>query len=91
MRLHSCHPQPPNKQPLCAPSSTPQPSQEDQPEKAAEHLRGFLQRFRVGEPPMTFPRAPPGTRPALPLVAGPVLAPAAAAGVAASQQPQLQP
>ncbi|GLC37763.1 hypothetical protein PLESTB_001474300 [Pleodorina starrii] len=46
---------------------------EDEPERAAEHLLGFLRRFRVGEPPLQFPRAPSGVRPVLPVVAGPVL------------------
>jgi len=46
--------------------------QEDEPERMAEHLLQFLKRFRIGEPPLAFPpRAPPGTRPALPIVAGP--------------------
>ncbi|GFR43760.1 hypothetical protein Agub_g4872 [Astrephomene gubernaculifera] len=53
---------------------------EDEPERAAEHLLGFLRRFRVGEPPLQFPRAPTGTRPSLPVVAGPVLGSGAAGG-----------
>lgn len=47
--------------------------QEDEPDRTAEHLLGFLKRFRVGEPPMVFPRAPTGIKPVLPVVAGPVL------------------
>ncbi|KAJ9533214.1 hypothetical protein QJQ45_018358 [Haematococcus lacustris] len=47
--------------------------QEDQAEATARHLADFLAHFRIGEPPMVLPRAPPGTRPVLPLVAGPVL------------------
>ncbi|KAG2453592.1 hypothetical protein HYH02_001810 [Chlamydomonas schloesseri] len=47
--------------------------QEDEPDRTAEHLLGFLKRFRVGEPPLTFPRPPAGTKPVLPVVAGPVL------------------
>ncbi|KAG2439223.1 hypothetical protein HXX76_004585 [Chlamydomonas incerta] len=47
--------------------------QEDEPDRTAEHLLGFLKRFRVGEPPLTFPRPPAGVRPVLPVVAGPVL------------------
>ncbi|GIL46545.1 hypothetical protein Vafri_3510 [Volvox africanus] len=46
---------------------------EDEPERASEHLIGFLRRFRVGEPPLQFPRAPTGVRPVVPVVAGPVL------------------
>jgi hypothetical protein len=46
---------------------------EDEPERAAEHLLGFLRRFRVGEPPLQFPRAPAGVRPVLPVVAGPTI------------------
>ncbi|KXZ52855.1 hypothetical protein GPECTOR_8g237 [Gonium pectorale] len=46
---------------------------EDEPERAAEHLLGFLKRFRVGEPPLQFPKAPAGTRPVLPVVAGPTI------------------
>lgn len=52
---------------------------EDEPLKAAEHLLAFLKRFRIGEPPMVLPRAPPGMRPVLPVAAGPLLAAAAAA------------
>ncbi|KAL6746134.1 Alpha/Beta hydrolase protein [Haematococcus lacustris] len=47
--------------------------QEDQAEATARHLADFLAHFRIGEPPMVLPRAPPGTRPVLPLVVGPVL------------------
>ncbi|EFJ40833.1 hypothetical protein VOLCADRAFT_77814 [Volvox carteri f. nagariensis] len=46
---------------------------EDEPDRAAEHLLGFLRRFRVGEPPLQFPRAPAGVRTLLPVVAGPTL------------------
>jgi protein phosphatase methylesterase 1 len=46
--------------------------QEDEPDKTAEHVRQFLQRFRIGEPPLTFPKASPGVRPVLPIVAGPL-------------------
>jgi protein phosphatase methylesterase 1 len=45
---------------------------EDEPEKVAECVLNFLKRFRVGEPPMTFPRAS-GVPPVLPLVGGPVV------------------
>lgn len=45
--------------------------QEDEPEETARHLGAFLHRFRVGEPPLRFPRAP-GARPMLPVVAGPL-------------------
>jgi hypothetical protein len=46
--------------------------QEDEPAATAEHLAAFLHRFRVGEPPLAIPRAPPGVRPVLPVVAGPL-------------------
>ncbi|KAF6253011.1 hypothetical protein COO60DRAFT_476829 [Scenedesmus sp. NREL 46B-D3] len=46
--------------------------QEDEPVKTAEHLQQFLHRFRIGEPPMVIPRAPPGVRAVLPLAAGPL-------------------
>ncbi|WIA30381.1 hypothetical protein OEZ86_000467 [Tetradesmus obliquus] len=46
--------------------------QEDEPGKTAEHLQQFLHRFRIGEPPMVIPRAPPGVRPVLPVAAGPL-------------------
>jgi len=49
--------------------------QEDESRATAEHLEGFLKRFRVGQPPMVIPRAPPGTARVLPVVAGPVLQP----------------
>lgn len=46
--------------------------QEDEADKTAESLLQFLHRFRVGEPPMQFPRAL-AARPVLPVVAGPPL------------------
>jgi protein phosphatase methylesterase 1 len=46
---------------------------EDEAGKAADALAQFLRRFRVGEPPLQFPRAGPGVRPVLPVVAGPTL------------------
>jgi protein phosphatase methylesterase 1 len=46
--------------------------QEDEPHQTAEVLLAFLKRFRVGEPPLQFPRAA-GVRPVLPVVAGPFL------------------
>ncbi|KAG2499014.1 hypothetical protein HYH03_003200 [Edaphochlamys debaryana] len=48
---------------------------EDEADRTADHLLAFLRRFRVGEGPLTFPKAPAGTRPVLPVVAGPVLVP----------------
>ena len=50
--------------------------QEDEADNTAAHLLQFLHRFRMGEPPLAigqFPRAPPGVRPVLPLVAGPLI------------------
>jgi protein phosphatase methylesterase 1 len=61
--------------------------QEDEPAKTAEHLAAFLHRFRVGEPPMAIPRAAPGVRPVLPVVAGPLL-PAGAGAAAAGGAPE---
>ncbi len=55
---------------------------EDEADKAAEHVAAFLKRFRVGQPPLTFPRAPPGTRPVLPVVAGPLMPGPGGAGAA---------
>ncbi|GBF94379.1 phosphatase methylesterase [Raphidocelis subcapitata] len=46
--------------------------QEDEPAKTAEHLAAFLHRFRVGEPPLALPRAPPGAPRVLPVAAGPL-------------------
>jgi protein phosphatase methylesterase 1 len=45
---------------------------EDDAEKMAETLSTFIKRFRVGKPPMLFPKAPPGIPVALPQVAGPL-------------------
>jgi protein phosphatase methylesterase 1 len=45
---------------------------EDEADKAAEHMVQFLKRFRVGEPPLQFPKAS-GVRPVLPVVAGPTM------------------
>ena len=53
--------------------------QEDEPDKTAEHVAAFLHRFRVGEPPMAIPRAA-GTRPVLPVVAGPLMPPGGGGG-----------
>jgi hypothetical protein len=47
--------------------------QEDEPRATAEHLAAFLHRFRIGEPPLAIPSAPPGVRLALPVAAGPLL------------------
>jgi protein phosphatase methylesterase 1 len=49
--------------------------QEDEAVKTAELMLQFLQRFRIGLPPLQFPKAPAGTKPVLPLVAGPALSP----------------
>jgi protein phosphatase methylesterase 1 len=46
--------------------------QEDEPDKTAEHVAQFLLRFRVGQPPLVFPKAGAGVRPVLPVVAGPL-------------------
>lgn len=46
--------------------------QEDEADKTAEHLLQFVKRFRVGEPPMQFPKAA-SVKPVLPVVAGPTL------------------
>lgn len=48
--------------------------QEDEPSQLSTHLLNFLHRFRIGEPPMQFPKAP-GCRPVLPIVAGPTMTP----------------
>mmetsp|Transcript_11780 Transcript_11780/g.30869 ORF Transcript_11780/g.30869 Transcript_11780/m.30869 type:complete len:85 (-) Transcript_11780:668-922(-) len=44
---------------------------EDEAVAAANHIRTFLQRFRVGEPPLVVPRPVTGLKPVLPVVAGP--------------------
>lgn len=44
--------------------------QEDESRAMADHLEQFLKRFRVGQPPMQIPCAPPGTARVLPVVAG---------------------
>lgn len=44
---------------------------EDEPEKTAEAVGGFLRRFRVGEPPLQLPKAPPDLPRVLPIPAGP--------------------
>lgn len=50
---------------------------EDEAGRTADQLLQFLKRFRVGEPPLTFPpRAAPGVRPVLPIPAGPLHEPA---------------
>mmetsp|Transcript_17840 Transcript_17840/g.38383 ORF Transcript_17840/g.38383 Transcript_17840/m.38383 type:complete len:374 (+) Transcript_17840:102-1223(+) len=48
---------------------------EDEADKTAEHLLQFLTRFRIGMPPMTFPKAPAGVQRVLPVVAGPAFQP----------------
>ena len=50
---------------------------EDEPQRTADAISTFLRRFRVGEPPVVLPRAPPGVPRALPIVAGPPCDPAA--------------
>jgi protein phosphatase methylesterase 1 len=45
---------------------------EDEAAKTADSLLQFATRFRIGEAPMQFPRAP-GARQVLPVVAGPAL------------------
>lgn len=45
--------------------------QEDEAAKTAEQILSFVQRFRIGMPPMQIPRAPLGVQRVLPVVAGP--------------------
>ena len=44
--------------------------QEDESTKVAEALGQFIQRFRIGQPPMAIPRAPVGTERVLPIAVG---------------------
>lgn len=46
--------------------------QEDEPEEVVQTVQAFVQRFRVGLPPLEIPRATPGLPPVLPQAAGPL-------------------
>lgn len=46
--------------------------QEDEPEEVAQTVQSFIQRFRIGLPPLAIPRATPGLPPVLPQSAGPL-------------------
>ena len=46
--------------------------QEDEADKMIETVSTFIKRFRVGQPPLTFPKAAPGLPPVLPQAAGPL-------------------
>lgn len=46
--------------------------QEDEPEEVAQSVQAFIQRFRIGLPPLEIPRATPGLPPVLPQAAGPL-------------------
>lgn len=43
---------------------------EDESEKMVETVATFIKRFRVGQPPLTFPKSAPGVPRVLPLAAG---------------------
>ena len=45
---------------------------EDDSAKMIETLSTFIKRFRVGQPPLTFPKSTPGLPPVLPQAAGPL-------------------
>lgn len=45
--------------------------QEDDAHATSAALDAFATRQRIGQPPLVIPRAPSGTRPVLPIVAGP--------------------
>lgn len=49
--------------------------QEDEPEEVTKTLEAFVQRFRIGLPPLEIPRATPGLPPVLPQAAGPLFHP----------------
>lgn len=45
---------------------------EDDPDKMVEVVSTFVKRFRIGAPPLTFPKSAPGVPPVLPQAAGPL-------------------
>jgi protein phosphatase methylesterase 1 len=45
---------------------------EDDSEKMIETVSTFIKRFRVGQPPLSFPKAAPGVPPVLPQAEGPL-------------------
>lgn len=45
---------------------------EDEADRMVDTIRTFIRRFRVGQPPLSFPKPTPGLAPVLPQAAGPL-------------------